>query len=218
MILQAKNITKAYGELEILKGVDLSIKENEIVSIIGASGAGKTTLLQILGTLDRPSNGEMIIDNVNPFDLNEKELSKFRNDTLGFIFQFHQLLPEFTACENIMIPGLIKGLSKKEAKEKAIEFLEKVGLQNRMDHKPSELSGGEQQRTAVCRALMNQPKIIFGDEPSGNLDTQSSNELHELFFKLREEYGQTFVLVTHNCQLAEMADRSMTMVDGKFVV
>ena len=218
MILQAKNITKAYGELEILKGVDLSIKENEIVSIIGASGAGKTTLLQILGTLDRPSNGEMIIDNVNPFDLNEKELSKFRNDTLGFIFQFHQLLPEFTACENIMIPGLIKGLSKKEAKEKAIEFLEKVGLQNRMDHKPSELSGGEQQRTAVCRALMNQPKIIFGDEPSGNLDTQSSNELHELFFKLREEYGQTFVLVTHNSQLAEMADRSMTMVDGKFVV
>ena len=150
--------------------------------------------------------------------LNEKELSKFRNDTLGFIFQFHQLLPEFTACENIMIPGLIKGLSKKEAKEKAIEFLEKVGLQNRMDHKPSELSGGEQQRTAVCRALMNQPKIIFGDEPSGNLDTQSSNELHELFFKLREEYGQTFILVTHNSQLAEMADRSMTMVDGKFVV
>jgi lipoprotein-releasing system ATP-binding protein len=218
MILQAKNITKAYGELEILKGVDLSIKENEIVSIIGASGAGKTTLLQILGTLDRPSNGEMIIDNINPFDLNEKELSKFRNDMLGFIFQFHQLLPEFTACENIMIPGLIKGLSKNEAKEKAIEFLEKVGLQNRIDHKPSELSGGEQQRTAVCRALMNQPKIIFGDEPSGNLDTKSSKELHELFFKLREEYGQTFVLVTHNTELAEMADRSLTMVDGKFVV
>ena len=190
----------------------------KIVSIIGASVSGITSLLQILGTLDRPSNGVKIIDNVNPFDLNEKELSKFRNDTLGFIFQFHQLLPEFTACENIMIPGLIKGLSKKEAKEKAIEFLEKVGLQNRMDHKPSELSGGEQQRTAVCRALMNQPKIIFGDEPSGNLDTQSSNELHELFFKLREEYGQTFILVTHNSQLAEMADRSMTMVDGKFVV
>ena len=218
MILQAQNITKSYGELEILKGVDLSIKENEIVSIIGASGAGKTTLLQILGTLDRPSNGNLIIDKTNPFDLSEKQLSKFRNDTLGFIFQFHQLLPEFTACENIMIPGLIKGLSKKEAKEKAVDFLEKVGLQNRMNHKPSELSGGEQQRTAVCRALMNQPKIIFGDEPSGNLDTQSSKELHELFFKLREEYGQTFVLVTHNTQLAEMADRSLSMIDGKFVV
>ena len=218
MILQAKNITKSYGELEILKGVDLSIKENEIVSIIGASGAGKTTLLQILGTLDSPSNGELVIDETNPFDLSEKQLAKFRNDTLGFIFQFHQLLPEFTACENIMIPGLIKGLSKKEAKEKAVDFLAKVGLQDRMNHKPSELSGGEQQRTAVCRALMNQPKIIFGDEPSGNLDTQSSKELHELFFKLREEYGQTFVLVTHNTELAQMADRSLSMIDGKFVV
>jgi len=218
MILQAKNITKSYGELEILKGVDLSIKENEIVSIIGASGAGKTTLLQILGTLDSPSNGELVIDETNPFDLSEKQLAKFRNDTLGFIFQFHQLLPEFTACENIMIPGLIKGLSKKEAKEKAVDFLEKVGLQDRMNHKPSELSGGEQQRTAVCRALMNHPKIIFGDEPSGNLDTQSSKELHELFFKLREEYGQTFVLVTHNTELAQMADRSLSMIDGKFVV
>ena len=218
MILQAKNITKSYGELEILKGVDLSIKENEIVSIIGASGAGKTTLLQILGTLDSPSNGELVIDETNPFDLSEKQLAKFRNDTLGFIFQFHQLLPEFTACENIMIPGLIKGLSKKEAKEKAVDFLEKVGLQDRMNHKPSELSGGEQQRTAVCRALMNQPKIIFGDEPSGNIDTQSSKELHELFFKLREEYGQTFVLVTHNTELAQMADRSLSMIDGKFVV
>ena len=218
MILQAKNITKSYGELEILKGVDLSIKENEIVSIIGASGAGKTTLLQILGTLDSPSNGELVIDETNPFDLSEKQLAKFRNDTLGFIFQFHQLLPEFTACENIMIPGLIKGLSKKEAKEKAVDFLEKVGLQERMNHKPSELSGGEQQRTAVCRALMNHPKIIFGDEPSGNLDTQSSKELHELFFKLREEYGQTFVLVTHNTELAQMADRSLSMIDGKFVV
>ena len=218
MILQAKNITKSYGELEILKGVDLSIKENEIVSIIGASGAGKTTLLQILGTLDTPSNGELVIDETNPFDLSEKQLAKFRNDTLGFIFQFHQLLPEFTACENIMIPGLIKGLSKKEAKEKAVEFLEKVGLQDRMNHKPSELSGGEQQRTAVCRALMNQPKIIFGDEPSGNLDTQSSKELHELFFKLREEYRQTFVLVTHNTELAQMADRSLSIIDGKFVM
>ena len=217
MILQAKNITKSYGPLEILKGVDLHIEEKEIVSIVGASGAGKTTLLQILGTLDQPSNGALIIDKINPFDLSENQLSKFRNDTLGFIFQFHQLLPEFTACENIMIPGLIKGLSKKEAKEKASEFLEKVGLENRMHHKPSELSGGEQQRTAVCRALMNQPKVIFGDEPSGNLDTGSSKELHELFFKLREEYGQTFVLVTHNKELAEMADRSLSMMDGKFV-
>ena len=218
MILQAKNITKSYGDLEILKGVDLSIKENEIVSIIGASGAGKTTLLQILGTLDRPSNGELVIDETNPFDLSEKQLAEFRNETLGFIFQFHQLLPEFTACENIMIPGLIKGLTKKEAKEKASDFLEKVGLKDRINHKPSELSGGEQQRTAVCRALMNQPKIIFGDEPSGNLDTQSSKELHELFFKLREEYKQTFVLVTHNTELAQMADRSLSMIDGKFVV
>jgi len=217
MILRAENIQKSYGELSILKGVNLEVKQNEIVSIVGTSGAGKTTLLQILGTLDQQTTGSLVIDGEDPFSLNESKLSTFRNTSLGFIFQFHQLLPEFTACENIMLPALIKGISKKEAEEQAISLLEKVGLQDRIKHKPSELSGGEQQRTAVCRALMNKPKIIFGDEPSGNLDTQSSKELHELFFKLREEYNQTFVIVTHNKELSEMADRSLTMVDGKFV-
>ena len=172
MILRAENIQKSYGELSILKGVNLEVKQNEIVSIVGTSGAGKTTLLQILGTLDQPTSGKLIIDGEDPFSLTESKLSTFRNTSLGFIFQFHQLLPEFTACENIMLPALIKGQNKKEAEEQAISLLEKVGLQDRIKHKPSELSGGEQQRTAVCRALMNKPKIIFGDEPSGNLDTQ----------------------------------------------
>ena len=217
MILKAENIQKSYDDLSILKGINLEIKKNEIVSIIGASGAGKTTLLQILGTLDKPSEGSLNIAGTNPFSLNEKELSSFRNSALGFIFQFHQLLPEFTACENIMLPALIKGLNKKEAKEQALELLRKVGLEDRAKHKPSELSGGEQQRTAVCRALINKPKIIFGDEPSGNLDTQSSRDLHELFFKLRDDFNQTFVLVTHNKELSAMADRALTMVDGKFV-
>ena len=217
MILKAENIQKSYDELSILKGIDLEINQNEIVSIIGASGAGKTTLLQILGTLDKPSEGSLNIAGTNPFTLNEKELSSFRNSALGFIFQFHQLLPEFTACENIMLPALIKGINKKEAKEQALELLIKVGLEDRAKHKPSELSGGEQQRTAVCRALINKPKIIFGDEPSGNLDTQSSRDLHELFFKLRDDFNQTFVLVTHNKELSAMADRALTMVDGKFV-
>jgi len=217
MILKAENIHKSYDDLSILKGIDLEINQNEIVSIIGASGAGKTTLLQILGTLDKPSEGSINIAGTNPFTLNEKELSSFRNSALGFIFQFHQLLPEFTACENIMLPALIKGINKKEAKEQALELLMKVGLENRAQHKPSELSGGEQQRTAVCRALINKPKIIFGDEPSGNLDTQSSRDLHELFFKLRDDFNQTFVLVTHNKELSAMADRALTMVDGKFV-
>ena len=217
MILKAENIQKTYDDLSILKGIDLEINQNEIVSIIGASGAGKTTLLQILGTLDKPTEGSLSIAGTNPFTLNEKELSSFRNSALGFIFQFHQLLPEFTACENIMLPALIKGINKKEAKEQALELLIKVGLEDRAKHKPSELSGGEQQRTAVCRALINKPKIIFGDEPSGNLDTQSSRDLHELFFKLRDDFNQTFVLVTHNKELSTMADRALTMVDGKFV-
>lgn len=217
MILKAENIQKSYDDLSILKGIDLEINQNEIVSIIGASGAGKTTLLQILGTLDKPTEGSLNIAGTNPFTLNEKELSSFRNSALGFIFQFHQLLPEFTACENIMLPALIKGINKKEAKEQALELLIKVGLEDRAKHKPSELSGGEQQRTAVCRALINKPKIIFGDEPSGNLDTQSSRDLHELFFKLRDDFNQTFVLVTHNKELSAMADRALTMVDGKFV-
>ena len=217
MILKAENIQKTYDDLSILKGIDLEINQNEIVSIIGASGAGKTTLLQILGTLDKPTEGSLSIAGTNPFTLNEKELSSFRNSALGFIFQFHQLLPEFTACENIMLPALIKGINKKEAKEQALELLINVGLEDRAKHKPSELSGGEQQRVAVCRALINKPKIIFGDEPSGNLDTQSSRELHELFFKLRDDFNQTFVLVTHNKELSAMADRALTMVDGKFV-
>ena len=218
MILEAKNITKSYGDLSILGGVNLKVREKEIVSIVGASGAGKTTLLQILGTLDDPSSGELTIDSTNPFELNPKELSSFRNQKLGFIFQFHQLLPEFTAIENVMLPGLIRGDAKKQAKERAELLLKRIGLQDRLNHKPSELSGGEQQRAAVCRALFNQPKIIFGDEPSGNLDTRNSQELHELFFELREEFNQTFVIVTHNKELAAMADRTLTMKDGNFII
>jgi lipoprotein-releasing system ATP-binding protein len=217
MILEATDITKSYGDLTILNGVNLSIKQKEIVSIVGSSGAGKTTLLQILGTLDSPSSGNLKINNTNPFELSSDGLSKFINKEIGFIFQFHQLLPEFTAYENVMLPGLIRGDSKKQAKERAIMLLEKIGLKDRINHKPSELSGGEQQRAAVCRALFNQPKIIFGDEPSGNLDTKNSQELHELFFQLREEFNQTFVIVTHNKDLAKMADRTLTMMDGKFI-
>ena len=217
MILEAKQVTKSYGDLPILNGVNIAVKEKEIVSIVGSSGAGKTTLLQILGTLDQPSSGELRIDETNPFELNQNELSAFRNEKLGFIFQFHQLLPEFTALENVMLPGLIRGDSKKQSKERAEMLLEKIGLQDRLNHKPSALSGGEQQRSAVCRALFNEPKIIFGDEPSGNLDTKNSQELHELFFKLREEFSQTFVIVTHNKELAAMADRTLTMKDGNFI-
>lgn len=217
MILEAKQVTKSYGDLPILNGVNIEVKEKEIVSIVGSSGAGKTTLLQILGTLDQPSSGELRIDQTNPFELNQNELSAFRNEKLGFIFQFHQLLPEFTALENVMLPGLIRGDSKMQAKERAEMLLEKIGLQDRLNHKPSALSGGEQQRSAVCRALFNEPKIIFGDEPSGNLDTKNSQELHELFFKLREEFSQTFVIVTHNKELAAMADRTLTMKDGNFI-
>ena len=217
MILEATDITKSYGDLTILNGVNLSIKQKEIVSIVGSSGAGKTTLLQILGTLDTPSSGNLRINNTNPFDLTSDGLSGFRNKEIGFIFQFHQLLPEFTAYENVMLPGLIRGDSKKEASERAIMLLEKIGLKDRINHKPSERSGGEQQRAAVCRALFNEPKIIFGDEPSGNLDTKNSQELHELFFELREEFNQTFVIVTHNKDLAKMADRTLTMMDGNFI-
>jgi len=217
MILEAKDITKKYGDLTILDGVNFSVSRKEIVSIVGSSGAGKTTLLQILGTLDQPSSGRLKMNGVNPFELKKNALSVFRNKEIGFIFQFHQLLPEFTAYENVMLPGLIRGDAKKEAKERAIMLLEKIGLKDRINHKPSELSGGEQQRAAVCRALFNRPKIIFGDEPSGNLDTKNSQELHELFFQLREEFNQTFVIVTHNKYLAKMADRSLTMMDGKFI-
>lgn len=219
-MIKVKNIHKYYDDLHVLKGVDLNIKQGEIVSIVGASGAGKTTLLQILGTLDEASKKEtyeLFIDGTSIINLKEKELAKFRNEHLGFIFQFHQLLPEFTALENVCIPAFIKGTPKVEAENKAKELLEFLGLSHRIHHKPNELSGGEQQRVAVARSLINNPKIIFADEPSGNLDSESAETLHDLFFKLRDQFGQTFVIVTHNQELANMADRKLVMVDGKIV-
>lgn len=219
-MIQAKNIHKYFDDLHVLKGVDLHIKKGEIVSIVGASGAGKTTLLQILGTLDYASSKEqpeLKINDKSIISLSEKELAKFRNETLGFIFQFHQLLPEFTALENVCLPAFIKGIAKPDAEKRAKELLDFLGLSHRYTHKPNELSGGEQQRVAVARALINNPKVIFADEPSGNLDSESAENLHNLFFKLRDEFGQTFVIVTHNTELANMADRKLTMVDGKIV-
>lgn len=219
-MITAKNIHKFYGELEVLKGVDLTIKKGEVVAIVGPSGAGKTTLLQILGTLDKPTDAkksELTINNINLLDLKDKSLSKFRNTHIGFIFQFHQLLPEFTALENVCIPAFIANKSKSEAEEKAKELLEFLGLSHRINHKPNELSGGEQQRVAVARALINNPDVIFADEPSGNLDSASANNLHELFFTLREKFNQTFVIVTHNPSLANMADRKLEMKDGKII-
>ncbi|MES2576635.1 MAG: ABC transporter ATP-binding protein [Bacteroidota bacterium] len=216
-MIQAKNLHKYYDQLHVLKGVDLHIQKGEIVSIVGASGAGKTTLLQILGTLDKPTveNGiELRINNEDILTMNDKTLSKFRNLNLGFIFQFHQLLPEFTALENVCIPAFIANKSKSETEIEAKKLLTYLGLSHRMNHKPNELSGGEQQRVAVARALINKPAIIFADEPSGNLDTASAENLHQLFFKLRDELGQTFVIVTHNEDLANMADRKLVMVDG----
>jgi lipoprotein-releasing system ATP-binding protein len=216
-MIQAKNIHKYYDQLHVLKGVDLHIEKGEIVSIVGASGAGKTTLLQILGTLDKPKleNGiELSINDQDILTMNDKTLSKFRNLNLGFIFQFHQLLPEFTALENVCIPAYIANKSRNETEIEAKRLLEYLGLSHRINHKPNELSGGEQQRVAVARALINKPAIIFADEPSGNLDTHSAENLHQLFFKLRDEFGQTFVIVTHNEELANMADRKLVMVDG----
>ena len=220
MIL-AKNLHKYYDALHVLKGVHLHIKKGEIVSIVGASGAGKTTLLQILGTLDLPkkeNNTVLEINGESVLNLNDKNLSKFRNTHLGFIFQFHQLLPEFTALENVCIPGFIANRDKKEVETEAKRLLTYLGLSERTHHKPSELSGGEQQRVAVARALINKPAVIFADEPSGNLDTASAENLHKLFFQLRDEFGQTFVIVTHNEELANMADRKLVMVDGKISV
>lgn len=210
-----KHIKKQYGSLEVLKGVDLHIKESEVVSIVGSSGAGKTTLLTILGTLDRPSSGEILFNNINITSLNEKKLASFRNQHIGFVFQFHHLLPEFTAIENVCIPAFINKKSKKEAELKANELLDLLGLKHRANHKPSELSGGEQQRVAVARALINNPKVIFADEPSGNLDSENAQNLHQLFFKLRDELKQTIVVVTHNETLANMADRKLIMKDGR---
>ncbi|MDC1221434.1 ABC transporter ATP-binding protein [Salibacteraceae bacterium] len=213
-MIEASKITKSYGELAVLKGIDLSIAEKEIVSIVGASGAGKTTLLQILGTLDRADGGSLRIDNTDVLSLNDKALSQFRNTSIGFIFQFHQLLPEFDAIENVCLPALIKGLSKKEAEAKALELMKFLGVAERINHKPNQLSGGEQQRVAVARSLINRPAVIFADEPSGNLDSKNAEQLHQLFFDLRNEFDQTFVIVTHNRELAEMADRKLTIVDG----
>ncbi len=218
-MIVAKNLHKYYDTLHVLKGVDLSISKGEIVSIVGASGAGKTTLLQIIGTLDsfQSNGGSLVINNTDIASLNRRELAKFRNEHLGFIFQFHQLLPEFTALENVCIPGFIKNTPKAEVEKKAKELLSFLGLSHRESHKPNELSGGEQQRVAVARALINNPAIILADEPSGNLDTESAENLHHLFFKLRDTFGQTFVIVTHNKELAGMADRKLVMQDGKIV-
>lgn len=212
-----KNIHKQYGNLEVLKGVDLHIKPAEVVSIVGSSGAGKTTLLTILGTLDKPTTGEILFNNENITSLSEKKLAAFRNQHIGFVFQFHHLLPEFTALENVCIPAFINKTGKKEAETKAMELLDLLGLKHRSEHKPSELSGGEQQRVAVARALINNPKVIFADEPSGNLDSENAQHLHELFFTLRDNLKQTIVVVTHNETLANMADRKLVMKDGNII-
>ena len=214
MMIEINNITKSFGALQVLKGIDLQIGKGEVVSIVGPSGAGKTTLLQIIGTLDKPDTGTVCIDDVNVTSLSQKKLSGFRNTRLGFVFQFHQLLPEFTAIENIMIPAYIAGKSRKEARIRAEELLQFMGLSERASHKPNELSGGEKQRIAVARALMNNPSVILADEPSGSLDTKNKEELHQLFFDLRDKYGQTFVIVTHDESLAAITDRTIHLRDG----
>ena len=217
-IIQAKNISKSFGELQVLKGVNVAIRKAEVVAITGPSGAGKTTLLQLLGSLSSPDtseNASLAIQGTDILQLNVKALAAFRNQNLGFVFQFHELLDEFTALENVMMPGLIQGKKQSELKEKAQKLLQRLGVDHRLDHKPNSLSGGEQQRVAVARALMNDPAIIFADEPSGNLDSQNAAALHELFFELRDELQQTFVIVTHNKSLAAMADRTIQLVDGK---
>ena len=212
----AKNITKSYGDLQVLKGIDLTVEKGEIISIVGPSGAGKTTFLQILGSLSRPGSGEVLYDKVNISKLRDRQLAAFRNQNIGFDFQFHHLLPEFTALENVCIPAFINKISKVQAEEKAKEILDFLKLSHRLDHKPKELSGGEQQRVAVARALINDPKVIFADEPSGNLDTQNKKELHGLFFSLRKKYNPAIVIVTHDIELADTADRKLTMKDGFF--
>lgn len=214
-MIKTQNIKKAYGALEVLKGVDLEIPKGEVVSIVGASGAGKTTLLQILGTLDTPDSGLLYYGSNDVSKLSQRALAKFRNEHIGFIFQFHQLLPEFTALENVCMPALIGGKGMGESSKRAMELLKTLGLKDRAEHKPGQLSGGEQQRVAVARSLINSPDVIFADEPSGNLDSKNARELHNLFFELREKMGQTFVLVTHNLELAKQADRMLTMTDGR---
>lgn len=214
-MIQASGIHKSFGKVDVIKGIDIQINKSEIVSIVGASGAGKSTLLQIIGTIEKADSGNIIIDKIEVSKLNQSALARFRNQKIGFVFQFHHLLPEFTAVENICIPAFIAGVSKETAKKEAMKLLEYLNLTDRADHKPSELSGGEQQRVAVARALINKPAVVLADEPSGNLDSNSAAELHQLFFKLRDEFGQTFVIVTHNPDLAAMADRKFTITDGK---
>lgn len=216
-MIEVKNITKSFGDLQVLKGVNLTVNDKEIISIVGASGAGKTTLLQIIGTLDKPDSGEVIFDGKNIMGLQNDRLSEFRNRNIGFVFQFHQLLPEFTALENIMIPALIGKTKESDAKKKAQELLDMLGLNSRASHKPNELSGGEKQRVAVARALINNPSIILADEPSGSLDTENKMELHQLFFDLRDKLGQTFIIVTHDESLARLTDRTVHMKDGMIV-
>ena len=216
-MIQAKGIEKSFGTLKVLKGLDFSVGTAEVVSIMGASGAGKSTLLQILGTLSSPDAGSLLIDGVDVLKLKGDKLAEFRNKRIGFVFQFHHLLPEFTALENVMIPAFIAGVSKKDAEQRAKELLADLGLAERLDHKPSELSGGEQQRVAIARALINKPAVLFADEPSGNLDSKTKEELHKLFFTLRDKYGQTIIIVTHDPDLAKMCDRELFMVDGDFV-
>lgn len=216
-MIEAHNIRKSFGQLEVLKGIDLSVNRGEVVSIVGKSGAGKTTLLQILGTLERPDNGSLYINNVDVLKLKDRELSDFRNRHIGFVFQFHQLLPEFSALENVMMPALIAGIPNSKARCRGQELLDFLGLSDRSSHRPSELSGGEKQRVAVARALMNQPDVIFADEPSGSLDLQNKQELHQLFFDLRKEFNQTFVIVTHDESLATLSDRAICMSDGLIV-
>lgn len=216
-MIQGKGIEKSFGSLKVLKGLDFSVEKSEVVSIMGASGAGKSTLLQILGTLSTPDSGSLVIDGTDILTLDSKALAEFRNRRLGFVFQFHHLLPEFTALENVMIPAFIAGRSRKDSEAAAVGLLTDMGLAERLDHKPSQLSGGEQQRVAIARALINNPAVLFADEPSGNLDTKTKEEIHNLFFSLREKYGQTIVIVTHDPELAAMCDRSLYMVDGVFV-
>lgn len=217
MMIEALNIEKSFGNLKVLKGIDFRAEKSEVVSIMGASGAGKSTLLQILGTLSSPDNGTLRIDGTDVLSLGRKQISEFRNRRIGFVFQFHHLLPEFTSVENVMIPALIAGKKEREANEEALKLLDTLGLSERTTHKPSELSGGEQQRVAIARALINRPAVLFADEPSGNLDSVTKTELHKLFFKLRDEFGQTIVIVTHDPELAGMCDRSLFMKDGVFV-